>query len=370
MYIIDKDNNKLLKVEKKTFKSLGLDERHNLQEWIANEPSSLGEDLLIIQKEFDGFADTKERLDLLAIDKTGNLVVIENKLDDSGKDVTWQAIKYASYCSSLSKSDVIEIYQKYLNDQGLHESAEENLSDFFDNRDIKDMDINVGNGQRIFFVAANFRKEVTSSVLWLMNFGLKMKCFKVTPYEYGDRLLLDFDQIIPVKDAEEYTISIAKKTQDESKDGEEKKARHSIRQNFWTEFVEYNKTVSGLYAGNTPTTDNWIGRAVKGSNGMNCNVIINFDNCRAEIYINTGDKDRNKQIFDYFHSNKDAIEAKYGEPLTWQRLDDKITCRIRIDRDIIYTNPDQRQQVMEFLTTASGKLMEVFTPYSMKYNKK
>lgn len=199
MYIINKDSNKLVKIEKRTFKSLGLDERHNLQEWIAKEPSSLGEERLIIQKEFDGFADTRERLDLLAIDKNGNLVIIENKLDDSGRDVTWQAIKYASYCSGLSKGDVIEIYQRYLNDQNLHESAADNLSDFFDNRDLKDVDINVGNGQRIFFVAANFRKEVTSSVMWLLNSGLKMKCFKVTPYEYGGKVLLDFDQIIPVK---------------------------------------------------------------------------------------------------------------------------------------------------------------------------
>ena len=370
MYIIDKDSNKLIKVEKKTFKSLGLDERHNLQEWIAKEPSSLGEDLLIIQKEFDGFADTKERLDLLAIDKSGNLVIIENKLDDSGKDVTWQAIKYASYCSSLSKSDVIEIYQKYLNDQCLKESAADNLSDFFDNRDLKDVDINIGNGQRIFFVAANFRKEVTSSVMWLLNSGLKMKCFKVTPYEYGGKILLDFDQIIPVKDAEEYTISIAKKTQDENKSGEEKQARFTVRQSFWTEFVEYNKAVNGLYANNMPTTDNWIGKAVKGSNGMNCNVIVNFDNCRAEIYINTGDQERNKKVFDYLFANKAAIEEKFGGPLEWQRLDEKITCRIRIDRDLKYIEQDQRQQVIEFLTTASGKLMEIFTPYSLKYSKK
>lgn len=369
MYIIDKDSNKLIKVEKKTFKSLGLDERHNLQEWIAKEPSSLGEDLLIIQKEFDGFADTKERLDLLAIDKSGNLVIIENKLDDSGRDVTWQAIKYASYCSSLSKSDVVEIYQKYLNDQCLKESAAENLSDFFDNRDLKDVDINVGNGQRIFFVAANFRKEVTSSVMWLLNSGLKMKCFKVTPYEYNGKVLLDFDQIIPVKDAEDYTISIAKKTQDENKSGEEKHARFTVRQTFWTEFIDYNKSVNGLFAINTPTTDNWIGRAVKGSNGLNCNVIVNFDNCRAEIYINTGDKDRNKSIFDFLYENKDAIEIKFLEPLTWQRLDDKVTSRIRIDRDLKYIERDQRQQVIEFLTTASGKLMEIFTPYSLKYSK-
>jgi len=42
---------------------------------------------LVIQKEFDGFNETNERLDLLALDKQGNIVVIENKLDDSGKDV-------------------------------------------------------------------------------------------------------------------------------------------------------------------------------------------------------------------------------------------------------------------------------------------
>lgn len=53
-----------------------------MQEWIANNPESLDEELLIIQKEFDGFNDTNERLDLLALDKQGNLVVIENKLDD------------------------------------------------------------------------------------------------------------------------------------------------------------------------------------------------------------------------------------------------------------------------------------------------
>lgn len=370
MYLIDKESNKLVKVEKKTFKSLGLDERHNLQEWIAKEPSSLGEDLLIIQKEFDGFADTKERLDLLAIDKAGNLVIIENKLDDSGKDVTWQAIKYASYCSSLSKSDVIDIYQKYLNDQNIKESAEDSLSDFFDNKDLKDIDINVGNGQRIFFVAANFRKEVTSSVMWLLNSGLKMKCFKVSPYQYGEKILLDFDQIIPVKDAEDYTISIAKKTQDENKSGEDKQARFNVRQSFWAEFVEYNKSVNGLYANSTPNTDNWIGRAVKGSNGMNCNVIVNYDNCRAEIYINTGDQDKNKKVFDYLAENKASIEQKYGSPLTWERLDNRVTCRIRIDSDLKYIVPEQRKRVIEFLTEASRKLMDIFTPYSQKFNKK
>src|SRR4051794_30835723 len=104
MYIIDKTKNRIEKIEPTTFKQLGFKEREHLQEWIANNPFCLNEDLLIIQKEFDGFNDTYERLDLLALDRQGNLVIIENKLDDTGRDVTWQVVKYASYCSTLKSS--------------------------------------------------------------------------------------------------------------------------------------------------------------------------------------------------------------------------------------------------------------------------
>lgn len=69
MYQISREKNRIMKLQEKSFSELGFRERENLQEWIANEPSCLGEELLIIQKEFDGFSDTKERLDLLAIDE-------------------------------------------------------------------------------------------------------------------------------------------------------------------------------------------------------------------------------------------------------------------------------------------------------------
>ncbi len=140
MYILE-NNNKLSSAVKRSFSDLKLTERKHLQEWIAAEPSALGEDLLIIQKEFDGFSETKERLDLLALDKQGRLVVIENKLDDSGKDVTWQAIKYASYCSSLSKQEILDIYSKYIADR---EKAIANILDFYDIEDIDEVELNVG----------------------------------------------------------------------------------------------------------------------------------------------------------------------------------------------------------------------------------
>ena len=50
----------------------------------CRQPRHLGEDLLIIGKEFSGFDRTNERLDLLAVDEDGKLVIIELKRDHTG----------------------------------------------------------------------------------------------------------------------------------------------------------------------------------------------------------------------------------------------------------------------------------------------
>lgn len=368
MFILDQDSNQLQKAKVCSFKELNLEERKHLQEWIANEPSSLGEELLIIQKEFDGFADTKERLDLLAIDKQGRLVIIENKLDDSGRDVTWQAIKYASYCSSLSKAEIIQIYQKYLSGKDIN--AEDSISEFMDGTPIEEIELNPDNSQRIFFVAANFRKEVTSSVLWLSNFGLNIKCFKVTPYQYNSRVLIDFDQIIPIKDTEDYTIRMATKKQEAAQEAGATTVRRNKRYAYWQEFIEYNKKVGGPYASSNGTPDAWLGKSV-GISGMSCNVILNNANTSTELYINFGDKTTNKEAFDFLRQYQTEIDqALSSYKLDWQRMDDRVTCRIRVTHsDLSYLNEDQKDEIFVFLTESAKAFINVFSKYAQKYKK-
>lgn len=368
MFILDQDSNQLQKAKICSFKELNLEERRHLQEWIANEPSSLGEELLIIQKEFDGFADTKERLDLLAIDKQGRLVIIENKLDDSGRDVTWQAIKYASYCSSLSKAEIIQIYQKYL--AGKDVNAEESISEFMGGAPIEEIELNPDNTQRIFFVAANFRKEVTSSVLWLSNFGLNIKCFKVTPYQYNSRVLIDFDQIIPIKDTEDYTIRMATKKQEAAQEAGAASVRRNKRYAYWQEFIEYNKKVGGPYASSNGTPDAWLGKSV-GISGMSCNVTLNNANTSTEIYINFGDKTMNKEAFDFLQQYQTEIDqALSSYKLDWQRMDDRVTCRIRVTHnDLSYLNEGQKDEIFRFLTESAKAFINVFSKYAQKYKK-
>lgn len=358
MYQIDTTTNRILKIESKTFSDLGFRERENLQEWIANNPECLGEELLIIQKEFDGFNDTNERLDLLAVDKQGNVVVIENKLDDTGRDVTWQVLKYASYCSTLNKEQIAKIYQDYLNKQKSNENAEENLMEFFNKSDFAEISLNSGQTQRIIMVAGSFRKEVTSTVLWLMNYKLRIQCFKAEPFKSGDKLFVNFEQIIPMKEAEDYVISMANKTQEDINEQEVTKTRYLIRMEFWKEFLrELNKNPNS-FQNISPSKDNWIGTSI---GGISFNFVISNYYARAEVYINKGKKELNKFIFDELYSKKAEIENSFGGALEWERLDEKITCRIKHElNDVDYFNRDDWKKMIAFMIDSMQRLEKSF----------
>ena len=267
MFKIDTAANSITSLKLRTFGDLGFSERKNLQEWIAKEPSCLGEELLVIQKEFSGFSDTHERLDILALDKQGSLVLIENKLDDTGRDVTWQALKYASYCSRLSKENIRSIYQEFLAKTDPNADARELITEFLEADDYEEVALNKSITQRIILIAANFRKEVTSTVLWLLNFKLRVQCFVVTPYSMGDQHFLNIEQIIPTKDAEEFMIGLADKALDEIEGATEEKNRHKVLREFWTKIIKAIASKTSLFQNISPGTKDWI-QASSGVRGM------------------------------------------------------------------------------------------------------
>ncbi|MCF7835243.1 DUF4268 domain-containing protein [Candidatus Gracilibacteria bacterium] len=370
MYQIDKNQNNILSIKEATFASLHYKERENLQEWIAKNPNIFGEDLLIIQKEFDGFSDTRERLDLLAIDKEGNLVVIENKLDDTGRDVVWQALKYASYCSTLRKDQVIAMYQEYLNKYEKGKEARKMLEDFFDSEDFDEIEFNKSQSQRIIFVAAKHRKEVTSTALWLMNFGLRMQCFKATIYVQGDQHLLTVEQIIPVKEAEDYIISMANKQQEEVIQKSSDKKRHSIRKSFWEKLLPALNKKTDLFSNVNSTTDHWIS-AGSGISGVPYSLVATRSYVAIELYPgHRPTAEENRIIFDKLYAHKEEIEKEFGHQLNWDPLEGKKATRISYALEgVSIFNEEDRQKMIDFLCTYTAKLYTVMDPYLMKIRK-
>lgn len=205
------------KIAEVDFADIGLQERWDIQEWIAANPDILGDDLLIISKEFSGFDRTNERLDLLAVDTDGKLVIIELKRDDSGSEVHWQAIKYASYLRQATQDEIIHMLAAHEKVSG--EEAERKLMQHIEPEDIEILN----NDQRIILASHRFAPEVTSAVLWVNDQSRSedmITCVRLTPYqdENSDTLYLQASTIIPLPDAEEFIIQIG--VQDNESSGE------------------------------------------------------------------------------------------------------------------------------------------------------
>ena len=358
MFLIDTQNKKASLLEKKSFSELKLSERYDLQEWIVSNPYILGENLLIIQKEFDGFLDTNERLDLLALDENGKLVIIENKLDDSGKDVVWQALKYASYCAPLKKSDICEIYQRYLGAEG---TASEKIAEFYDEQDYESIKLNPpGGDQRIILVAANFRKEVTSTVLWLRDHAIDITCVKVTPYQDGDKLYLDAEQVLPIQDIGDYQIRLTAKKQEDAIASKVEASRLKLLYRFWEKALPTLRVKTGIYNNVSPLRENSL-TGGSGHSGISFISTVKKDGARAEVWIATGDKDRNKGIYRELIDKKDSIESKFGGNLDWQELPDKKGCRICVHfQDYGLNDEEYWGEIILFLADNLAKLTAAF----------
>ena len=219
------------------FAQLGLQERRDIQEWIAANPSILVDDLLIISKEFSGFDRIAERLDLLAVDKAARLVVIELKRDDTGADVHWQAIKYASYLNRVDANNIIRMFSTHAEIE--EEEAKNRLM-----RHIGSDDLNaLNNDQRIILASHRFAPEVTSAALWL-NEKVPDKdlitCIQLTPYqdEKPDSLYIQVNTIIPVPGVEDYMIGVGDYSNKASPLAQEKRNSNDEVTHFLREVAE------------------------------------------------------------------------------------------------------------------------------------
>ena len=366
MFTVNQQTNRISPIKTKRFSELGFTERKHLQEWLVHQPDALGEELLIIQKEFEGFDDTRERLDLLALDKDGHLVIIENKLDDSGRDVVWQVLKYASYCASLTKGQIVEIYQQYLDRYepvtsevdklNIPASAEERICEFLGAPALDEAKMNLGNSQRVMLVAANFRKEVTSTALWLLGQGISIQCFKVTPYALGEQLLINIDQIIPTPEAKELTIGIKAKETEEKSTEVVLKNRHTVRREYWELALDtFHQSTFDLYDKISPSNDHWLS-AGSGLSGCHYDLVLLKKKLRVDLWLDRRTSEENKFLFDFLATTKDDIEAEFGEPLEWLRLDDKKSSRVQFSCEADGFNKDTWPQSVAWHLKYMSKL--------------
>jgi hypothetical protein len=109
-----------------------------------------------------------------------------------------------------------------------------------------------------------------------------------------------------------------------------KEDRKILRHRFWTQLLALAKTKTGLHSRVSPGQDSWCGMGA-GTSGLGYNYVIFQHKTRVELYIDKGNQIQNKEIFDRLVATKGEIEQNFGEPLEWERMDEKRACRIKKD---------------------------------------
>ena len=130
IYEITKDQ--IRTVAETSFGKAGVRERGDLQRLLREQIQIVSPDTLVIAEEFGEWEDSRRRIDLLGLDKTGNLVVIELKRTDDGGHMELQALRYAAMISTMTFDKVVDAYAAYLEKMGREGDARSLVLDFLE----------------------------------------------------------------------------------------------------------------------------------------------------------------------------------------------------------------------------------------------
>ncbi len=208
------DKDKLDKVEPTSFGQEGVLERSDLQRMLRDQPDVLEEGLFIITEEFSNWEGSGRSIDLLGLDATGRLVVIELKRGETGEHMDLQAIRYAAMVSTITLQQAIDAHQSYLSRRGIEEDADERITEHLENS--KDMRL-ASEKPRIILASEGFSSELTTCALWLNESGLDVTCIRMQPHRSGTELLVETSQIIPLPEAKNYLVKVKEREEDVSK---------------------------------------------------------------------------------------------------------------------------------------------------------
>lgn len=216
--------------------------------------------------------------DLVAQDKAGNLVVIENQLSPSDHDHLGKLI---TYFTSLEAKTAI-------------------------------------------WIVSEVRPEHLKAVAWLNEStpaDVSFYLVRVAAYRIGDSDPAPLFTVV---------VGPSETAKAIGKERKELAERHVLRLKFWDQLLTRARE-KGVkwHASVSPSADNWIA-AGAGRSGFSFVYTVRLrEKATVELVIDTGDQERNKRLFDELYARREEIENAFGGPLVWERLDDRRASRVR-----------------------------------------
>jgi len=257
------------------------------------------------------------KVDLVAEDESGDLVIIENQLEKSNHDHLGKLITYLT---------VLE-------------------------------------AKTAIWIVSDPRPEHVRAIAWLNEsssgafYLLKVEAVKIGESPPAPLLTL--------------IVGPSKEIREMGDTKRELAERQVIRRRFWTALLEKAKDKTRLHSNISPGKDSWIGTGA-GKSGLSYNYVIRQHDADVELYIDRGKglEDENKAVFDSLASARESIESVFGDPLDWQRLEGKQACRIKWHTDLAGYRDDESRwpDVQDAMIDAMIRLEKALKPLIAKLN--
>lgn len=179
----------------------------DLREWLLrNTKEFFDESLLVIGREVsvEGIGDG---IDVLAIDRSGNLVVLELKRGALTGNVDFQMLKYVSYVSRWEYGAIKKQFQRFVDSpqgteiHGDNPDFNETLEEFCND------DYDVNGKQRMIFVGNTVRERIGSVILWLREQNVDASIVEFELFKNNaDELYLDAQTVVPTSKLDKFEI--------------------------------------------------------------------------------------------------------------------------------------------------------------------
>jgi hypothetical protein len=209
MSLYEIHGNRLEAVPETSFAAERLSERYDLQRLLRDRIEIVAPETMVLAEEFCDWDDSRRRIDLLCLDRQAHLVVVELKATEDGGHMELQALRYAAMVSTMTFDQAVHAHARYLAERGIEGDARTRILEFL-RRESEELVV-FAPDVRIVLASADFSKEITTTVLWLNERDLDIRCVRLRPHRLNDVRLLDVQHIVPLPEAEEYQVKVRAK---------------------------------------------------------------------------------------------------------------------------------------------------------------
>jgi hypothetical protein len=133
------------------------------------------------------------------------------------------------------------------------------------------------------------------------------------------------------------------------------------QQAFWEDVRAYGEEHSrNVTKWRKPLPQHWYNLSI-GIGGVKIEMTANTrtKQVTTSLYIDTGNKERNKEIYNSLFDKKDEIESELGE-LNWWELEDKRASIISKYADLDFLDEEQRAKAIKWLVDTTDAFVQTF----------